>query len=157
MSNTVTSQTRAPAVEAWVRLLRGHAGATRTVNARLVREHGLTINDCEALLLLAKAENGSLRRTDLARDLELSASGVTRLLDGLEAAGLVEKATCATDGRVSYAVLTEAGRAKLEEASRFYFTAMDELFERYSPDELEALAGLLGRLPGSSSVSCPLD
>ena len=152
----MTPRARAPALEAWVRLLRGHAGATRTLNGRLVREHGLTINDYEALLLLANAENGALPRIDLARDLELSPSGVTRLLDGLEGAGLVKKATCATDGRVSYAVVTDAGRAKLEDASRFYFAAMDELFERYSPEELQALAELLGRLPGSNRVSCPL-
>jgi DNA-binding MarR family transcriptional regulator len=126
------------------------------LNAELSRDHGLTINDYEALLLLADAEDGAKRRTDLARELELTASGVTRLLDGLERAGLVEKGACATDARVSYAVLTEAGRAKLEEASRSHVAAIERLFESYSRDELETLAELLGRLPGASRIACPL-
>jgi DNA-binding MarR family transcriptional regulator len=143
-------KTRTPALDAWVRLLRGHAAVTRALNAQLVREHGLTINDYEALLLLANADDESLRRTDLARNLELTASGVTRLLDGLEASGLVEKGVCAADARVVYAVLTEAGRAKLEQASSFHVAAIDEVFSEFSADEIEALGELLGRLPGAS-------
>ena len=154
--DTQTADPAAPTVQAWVRLLRGHAGATRTLNAQLLRDHGLTINDYEALLLLGNAENGLLRRTDLARDLELTASGVTRLLDGLEAAGFVEKGACPTDGRVSYAVLTDAGRAKLEQASCSHLAAIDELFKPYSREELETLAELLARLPGGNRSRCPL-
>jgi len=41
-----------------VRLLRGHASVTRAMSAQLVAEHGLTINDYEALLHLARAEDG---------------------------------------------------------------------------------------------------
>jgi MarR family 2-MHQ and catechol resistance regulon transcriptional repressor len=108
------------------------------------------------LLLLARADNQSLRRIDLARDLELSASGVTRLLDGLEAAGLVEKGVCASDGRVVYAVLTDAGRDKLERASSLHRAALDEVFSGFSADEIEALGELLGRLPGAGRVACPL-
>jgi DNA-binding MarR family transcriptional regulator len=149
-------ETRTPALDAWVRLLRGHAAVTRALNSRLLREHGLTVNDYEALLLLARADNQSLRRIDLARDLELSASGVTRLLDGLEAAGLVEKGVCASDGRVVYAVLTDAGRDKLERASSLHRAALDEVFSGFSADEIEALGELLGRLPGAGRVACPL-
>src|SRR3954447_19062861 len=97
------------AVEVWGRLLRGHAGAARQLSAALHAEHGLTINDYEALLLLSRAEENSLRRIDLASKLVLTASGVTRMLDGLEREGLVAKRTCDSDARVSYAVLTEAG------------------------------------------------
>src|SRR5437588_10115374 len=105
------------ALEAWVRLLRGHAALVRDLNAQLLRDNGLTINDYEALLLLANADGKRLRRTDLSRSLQLTPSGVTRLLDGLEGAGLVGSDTCASDGRVSYAVLTEKGSAKLAAAS----------------------------------------
>jgi DNA-binding MarR family transcriptional regulator len=150
------SQTRTPTLDTWVRLLRGHAAVTRALNAQLLREHALTINDYEALLLLANAENQSLRRTDLARDLELTASGVTRLLDGLEAAGLVEKGVCASDGRVVYAVLTGPGRKRLEQASCSHVAAIDELFKEYSAEELETLGDLLGRLPGAARVACAL-
>ena len=154
-SATTATRTETPAVAAWVRLLRGHAGLVRSLNTDLMHGHGLTINDYEALLLLAHAPDGRLRRTDLAQDLILTASGVTRLLDGLEQAGLVEKATCATDGRVVYAVLTARGRERLEQASVSHLAAIEELFaERFTSAEVEQLAELLGRLAGGDTPSC---
>ena len=70
-------------------LLRAHAATTRELSALLVAEHGLTLNDFECLLHLARAEDRRMRRVDLAAQLILTASGVTRLLDGLEAARFV--------------------------------------------------------------------
>ena len=141
-----------PALEAWVGLLRAHAATTRALSAQLYAEHGLTINDYEALLQLSRADDGRMRRVDLAERLLLTASGVTRLLDGLELAGLVERAACATDRRVTYAVLTDAGRGRLEAASRSHVAAVRALFgERLARSELEQLAALLGRLPGAGA------
>ena len=143
------------ALDAWVALLRGHAALVRELNAELQRDHGLTINDYEALLLLANAGGRRLRRTDLARSLALTPSGVTRLLDGLEAAGLVGSETCASDGRVTYAVLTEPGSEKLAAASCSHVAAIETLFgERYSEAEVASLAELLGRLPGVPLPAC---
>ena len=144
------------ALDAWVRLLRGHAALVRELNAELQRDHGLTINDYEALLLLANAADCQMRRTDLSKSLQLTPSGVTRLLDGLERAGFVRSAMCANDGRVTYAVLTDGGRAKLEAASCSHVAAIEALFdERYTRDEIASLAELLGRLPGAGGgASC---
>jgi DNA-binding MarR family transcriptional regulator len=126
----------------------------REFSAQLVAEHGLTINDYEALLLLARSEDQRLRRVDLAAGLLLTASGITRLLDGLESAGLVDRAACASDRRVVYAVLTDAGRARLEAASDSHIAAVRDLFEgRYSEDELTQLADLLSRLPGAEDAA----
>jgi DNA-binding MarR family transcriptional regulator len=137
-----------PALQAWFRLLRGQAAARRTLEAGLQAAHGLTVVGYEALLLLSEAEEQAMRRIDLARGLGLTASGVTRLLDGLERAGLVEKRTCAEDARVTYAVLTDAGAERLERASCSHVGSVRALFEeRYSDEELETLASLLGRLP----------
>ena len=89
-----------------------------------------------------------MRRVDLAEQVILTASGITRLLEGLERAGYVEKATCDTDARVSYAKLTDHGLAKLREASRTHLAGVDDLFtSRYSEAELDVLAGFLARLP----------
>jgi DNA-binding MarR family transcriptional regulator len=135
-------------VDTFVRLIRGHAATTRELSARLVAEHGLTINDFEALLHLARSEGGRMRRVDLAQMLILTASGVTRLLDGLENSGFVERAACASDRRVTYAVLTEAGREKLAEAQSSHVADVRTFFEeRFSEEELDQLAALLGRLP----------
>jgi len=137
-----------PAIAAWLCLLRGSAAARRLLDAGLQAEHGLTVVEYEALLLLSQAEERSLRRIDLARGLGLTASGVTRLLDGLEREGLVAKATCNRDARVTYAVLTEAGAARLESSSCSHEGSVRTLFEeRYTPEELDTLASLLGRLP----------
>jgi DNA-binding MarR family transcriptional regulator len=137
------------AVEAFVNLLRSHAGTSRALSADLLAEHGLTINDYEALLQLSRAENQSLRRIDLASRLLLTASGVTRMLDGLEREGYVEKGSCASDARVTYAVLTEKGREKLESAQCSHVAAIHDHFEKQlSPEEIEQLSALLNRLPG---------
>lgn len=139
---------------AFVRLLRGHAATTRELNARLVADHGLTINDFEALLHLARAEDGRMRRVDLAELLILTASGVTRLLDGLEQSGLVDRASCASDRRVTYAVLTEAGREKLAEAQRTHVADIRTFFEtRFSEEEIDQLATLLARLPEAADAA----
>src|SRR5438874_13266572 len=87
-------------LEAWVLFLRAHAAITRQLNADLLNEHGLTLSDYEVLLRLSNAEGGMMRRVDLAESVLLTASGITRLLDGLERAGFVEKASCASDARV---------------------------------------------------------
>jgi DNA-binding MarR family transcriptional regulator len=155
MSSQLLS-TQAPAVEAWARLLRSHMAMRRTLSAELQSEHGLTVNDYEALLLLSRADGGRLRRVDLADGLQLTPSGVTRLLDGLQDLGCVEKATCASDARVTYAVLTDAGKEKLEAAASSHIAGIRALMEeRYSEHELDTLAELLGRLPGAAgSESC---
>jgi DNA-binding MarR family transcriptional regulator len=144
-------------LESWVAFLRSHAAITRELSAQLQREHGLTLNDYEVLLHLSHAEQGALRRIDLARQVVLTASGITRLLEGLERAGYVCKETCESDARVSYAKITAAGRAKLKAAAKTHLRGVDELFlSRYSGSELTALAELLGRLPvmGSGSSDC---
>lgn len=120
----------------------------RSVTAQLQVAHGLTVNDYEALVLLARAEGNHMRRVDLAQALQLTASGITRLLDGLEEQGLVKKKACNTDGRVTYAVLTKAGRKRLEQATGAHTAAVRALFEeRYTRKELAVLAELLARLP----------
>ena len=135
-------------LEAWVSFLRAHAAITRELSAQLQREHDLTLNDYEVLLHLSHAEDGRMRRVDLAQQIVLTASGITRLLEGLERAGYVAKETCASDARVSYAKLTEEGRNKLRTAADTHLRGIDELFvSRYSGSELTTLAELLGRLP----------
>lgn len=138
-------------------LLCAHAALTRRLNAQLSRDHGLTINDFEVLLRLARAADLGMRRVDLAQQVVLSASGITRLLDGLEKVGLVERSSCLIDRRVVYAVLTEAGLAKLREASASHFRQVDELFgARFDEDELVELSSLLSRLGEDIEVACSI-
>src|SRR5436309_27342 len=133
---------------AWLRFLRAHAAITRELSSRLEAVHELTLSDFDVLIQLYHAEGRRMRRIDLARSVLLTASGITRLLDGLESCGLVAKERCDSDARVTYAVLTKSGIKKLEAAREAHLADIEELFgSRFSPQEREQLAELLGRLP----------
>ena len=142
-----------------MRLVRSHATLRRELEVRLLEAHSLTVTDYEALLVLAREPEGSMRRVDLSAQLRLTPSGVTRLLDGLQELEYVEKASCAADARVSYAVITDRGRKTLDAAIEVYHAALGELVgDRLKPSELETLGELLGRLPGAADGEpCALD
>ena len=149
-----------PGLEAWVNFLRAHASLTRALSARLEAEHGLTLRDFDVLAQLAYAPDRQLRRVDLARGVLLSASGITRLLDGLERAGLVEKGTCASDARVTYAVLTNAGFERFRAAREAHLRDVESVFgSRFSAPERDQLSALLARLldPGEDELSCTVE
>jgi DNA-binding MarR family transcriptional regulator len=136
---------RAP--EAWVRMLRGHATLTRRMDATLRELHGLSLNEFEILLQLWHAEDGRLRRVDLAQRLVVTQGGITRLLAGLERQELVERQSCDTDARVVYACLTGSGKRKLLAARKTHLDDVERLFSnRFKGEELKQLAGLLSRL-----------
>lgn len=141
---------------AWLRFLRAHAAVTRALSSRLEASHGLTLTDYDVLVQLYLAPEHRLRRVDLSRQVLLTASGITRLLDGLERAGWVAKARCDSDARVTYAVLTPAGVAKVEQARADHLSDVEELFAaNFTVRERTALAELLGRLPlAETSAAC---
>ena len=152
-SQILTNQSNA--VSAFAALLRAHAAVTRRLSAELMADHELTISDYEVLLRLANAPDRRLRRVDLAEEILLTASGVTRLLDGLERAGFVERGTCDTDRRVVYAVLTDEGLAKVRAASASHVAQIEELYGgQFDESELVRLERLLARLGGSAHGSC---
>ena len=99
-----------------IALFRAQAVLSRRFDGRLGSWHGLSFGDFIVLLHISRAEDGRLRRVDLARELGLTASAVTRMLIPLEKIGLVARQNDENDGRVGYAVLTKAGREILREA-----------------------------------------
>ena len=152
-SQVLTEQ--ALATRAFASLLRAHATATQKLNAQLLSDHGLTLSDFEVLLRLARAPERRMRRVDLAEQVLLTASGVTRLLDGLERSGLVERGACATDRRVVYAVLTDAGLATFRAAAASHLPQVEDLFgARLEEPELERLVELLSRLGDADAPDC---
>ena len=142
-------------LQAFVRLLRSHAAVTRELSARLEARHGLTLSDYDVLVQLYFAPERALRRVDLARTVLLTASGITRLLDGLEREGWVEKRACASDARVTYAALTVDGVRRFEAAQASHRQDVEELFaSKFSEGERAHLAELLGRLPLANAGAC---
>ena len=103
-------------MDAWRSYLQSHSSILRELDAELVAEHGMTTRDYEVLLYLAQAPDRRLAMSELAASTMLTRSGITRLVDGLVSAGLIERVACPSDARVSYAELTESGYQKLREA-----------------------------------------
>jgi DNA-binding MarR family transcriptional regulator len=146
-----------PLLGPWTRFLRAHAALTRQLSARLEAEHGLTLSDFDVLAQLYLAPDHALRRVDIARQVLLTASGITRLLDRLERAGCVTKRSCDTDARVTYAVLTDEGVRRFEAARAAHVTDLEEVFgSRLSDDERRQLDELLAKLP-LAPTACATD
>jgi DNA-binding MarR family transcriptional regulator len=138
------------ALNAWRGYLQSHAAIVRELDADLLAEHWMTTRDYEALLYLAQADERKLAMSVLSERTMLTRSGITRLVDGLVAQGLVVRVACTADARISYARLTDAGHAKLASAGATHVAGIQRLFlEHFSPTELNQLATLLGRLPGA--------
>jgi DNA-binding MarR family transcriptional regulator len=134
--------------------MRAHSVLQREL-AEVLSPRGLTLNDFEALYHLSRAEDNRLRRIDLAELLMLSPSGVTRLLDGLVEAGLIENVHCASDARVTWARLTATGSGTLECVGVNHAESLRRLFrETLSDDEVASLTELLARIPGVDAGSC---
>lgn len=153
MSQVLSEQS--VAVESFVSLVRASTHATRHLSAQLTADHGLTISDYEVLLRLARAPDQRMRRVDLAEQVLLTASGVTRLLDGLEQSGWVERGSCDTDRRVVYAVLTDDGAQKLREASRSHVGQIEEYFSsRFEEEQLVKLNALLAQIEAGDAGEC---
>jgi DNA-binding MarR family transcriptional regulator len=142
-------------LDAFARLMRAHSVLRRELEAEVLTPRGLTINDFEALLHLSRADERRLRRVDLADRLMLSPSGVTRLLNGLEAAGLVENVSCSDDARVIWSMLTDDGSETLECVGASHADRLRSLFrETLAEEEVAQLSELLGRLPGVGPGDC---
>jgi DNA-binding MarR family transcriptional regulator len=133
--------------DAWVGFLRAHHVLVAELDDELRRHHGLPLTSFDVLAQLDFAPGGQLRMSELADAVLLSRSGLTRLVERLEAKGLLERRECTEDARGAYAVLTEQGRAQLSEARETHLAGVRRLFlERFEEDELETLGDLWRRL-----------
>jgi DNA-binding MarR family transcriptional regulator len=134
---------------AWRGLLCTHARLTRALDAELDAAHDLPLVSYDVLLQLEAAPEHRLRMRDLADQVLLSRSGLTRLADRLEREGLIERSRCDCDGRGAYAVITERGLERLREARPCHLAGVRERFlSRFSEPELEQLAAFWARLQG---------
>ena len=147
------------ALEAWRSYLQSHATILRLLDAELISEHAITTRDYEVLLYLAQAPDRKLPMSALAESTMLTRSGITRLIDGLVAGGLIQRTSCPSDARVSYAQLTDQGMAKLRSAGCTHVGSIRRLFlEHFDPEEIGRLADLLSRLPGAQpGGSCTVE
>ena len=137
-------------LRAWRGLLRAHATIAKRLDARLEREHGLPLSSYEVLQHLMDAPAGRMRMCDLAEQVRLSRSGLTRLVDRLEREELLGRCTCDHDARGAYACLTDRGRERLCAARGTHREVIREHFlSHFSEFELDRLGEMWDRIaPG---------
>jgi len=136
-------------LRAWQALLHTYHQVIRTLDRELREGHGLPLAAYDVLLRLARAPGRSLRMNDLAERVMLSPSGVTRLVDRLEAKGLVERRADSQDARVALASLTDEGLRQLRKAAITHLRGIREHFTgRLSQGQLRNVASGLETVTG---------
>jgi len=129
---------------AWRGFLVVHARVARRLEADLLARNALPLAEFDVLFQLDLADGDRLRMNELADRVVLSRAGITRLVDRLVADGLVARLRCADDARGTYAVLTDFGRNRLNEARPGHFAAVRRYFlAAFARPELETLSALL--------------
>jgi DNA-binding MarR family transcriptional regulator len=134
-------------VELWERLIRAQARVVGHLEEEMETEHGLSLRWYEVLLHLSRAPSGRMRMQDLA-DLALqSKSGLTRVVDRMEAAGLVSREVCPSDRRGVFAVITSEGRRRFRRAATLHMRGIERHFGRHLTEtEPAALRSVLDRV-----------
>lgn len=143
--------------------IESYKGLTTRLERGLEQECGLSLQWFELLIRLARSPGQRLRMSDLALQTSLTPSGLTRAVDRLEDAGLVERVACPSDRRGAFTALTEAGLARIRAAVPPHLGDVEaQLTGLLSPDEQVQLAALLRKVrdhvhPGAATVTPPGD
>jgi DNA-binding MarR family transcriptional regulator len=152
---------RAPAwldeteMQAWQGFLRASIRLMERLDTEL-GGHGISLADYEILVHLSAEPSGELRMTELAARTLVSRSGLTRRLDRLVDGGLVARRSCATDRRGVLAVLTDAGRQRLEQAAPTHVDGVRRHFiSQLEGQDLASLAAALDAVVESSVTPEP--
>jgi DNA-binding MarR family transcriptional regulator len=134
-------------VNAWRGLLKAHAEVLRAIEADLRRTGAISLAWYDVLLELNAAPDRRLRMADLASRVVLSRTRVSRIVDDLARAGLVERSPDPVDRRGAYATLTPEGRKAFKHAAPLYLDAIDRHFTTLLSDrERTTIAAALDRL-----------
>lgn len=141
------------AIAAWSAFLRAHAAVVRRIERDLERRTSLALGWYDVLLELNSAPGRRLRMNDLSEVAVLSRSRVSRIVDELTAAGLVERQPNPLDLRSSYAAITPQGRSVLRKAAPTYLAIVEEHFGRpLNSEQLQAVRSAMEALLAKSSV-----
>lgn len=139
-----------PAV-VWEALLRTVTALVRTYEREMADEIGLPLTWYDVLIQLFEAPDQRLRMQALADAVVLSRSGLTRLVDRIEAAGMLRREHSREDRRGTFAVLTEAGLAMVERARPIHHRGIQEHFSQHlNEDEARALHEAISKVRGAN-------
>jgi DNA-binding MarR family transcriptional regulator len=136
-------------LEAWKGLLLAHATLVEQIDKRMAQANLLPLDWYDALLALEDAPGQRLKMSELADQVLLSKSGLTRLVDRMEAKGYLRRESCMSDRRVAYAVLTPEGLNAREKSWPTYRAAIEEFYaSQLSPEEAKVIGNALMRFIG---------
>lgn len=137
----------AKVVQLWETISRAHNSMTAAIEKDLLPETGITLSWYEVLDHLNRAPGAMLRFQDLAHAAGLTESGVSRRLNQMMKAGLVDRHTCPTDGRGVYAHLTDKGKAAYTRAHAVFLRSLHRnLDSHFQGGEADAVNAALSRL-----------
>src|ERR1035437_10357463 len=162
----MTETDRSVHLQAWHALLRAQAGVAGTLDRELMAAEGLPLAGFEVLLVLDQAPEGAIRLQRLMDTVLMTKSGVGRLVDRMEAAGLVARSGCPSDRRGAFACITDLGREKVHRATPIHAGGIDRRLAKVLDaeqaarlrDALSAVADALGseavyaRCPGADGA-----
>ena len=145
-----------PKASAWALFLAVHAVLLEEIERRLADAGLPSLAWYDVLWSLERAGDRRLRMSDLADVTVISRSNLTRLVDRLESAGLVERERAEEDRRGAFAVLTTQGRAMRKKMWPVYSAAITELFEQHLGERdaaqiTESFRRILDAAPGRSA------
>ncbi len=145
-------------LDAWRTFALSHSRLLRELDEELQREHGVALGDYDVLVNLANAPRRRLRMCDLASQVLLSPSGISRRVERLEREGLVRRERAAGDARNVEAQLTQAGARLLRRLRATHRAGIRVGFaDHYTPEELDALREMLERLMPDADRSSPTE
>ena len=143
-------------IDAWRAFLKAYAVVLRALERELQERHGIPLTWYDVLVHLEAAPQGRLRMQALADSLVLSRSGVTRVVDRMVQAGLVERVSYREDRRGTWAVITPEGRRMLREAAPDHLQGVYRHFLRHlRPRDLAELHRMMERVIAGEEAAVP--
>ena len=136
---------------AWLALIRTHARLWDQLEAQVRHDHGLTIARYD---VLAQVENagGRLGLSELASSVVLSPSGLSKLLDRMEASGLIRRDPDPNDARSTFAAITPQGRSLVKKVRKSHHQLLQRTFGDALDDrDVADLSRIMGRIGASLS------
>lgn len=143
----VTERLSRQQLAAWRAFLKVHAIVVNQIDHDLAAAEQLPLSSYDVLIELYDAPERRLRMHELAERVVLSRSGLTRLVDRLEAEGFLKRDRSGTDRRGAYAVITEQGIAALRHTWPVYARCILHYFARWlTPEEVQVMTAALERI-----------
>ena len=141
---------------AWAALLRAHAAVLPRLEREMQVERQLPLSWYDVLLSLSGVRRPGLRMQDLAEAVVLSRTRVSRVVEEMERAGLVQREPNPTDGRSTLVSMTSAGRTTLRAAASVYLRGIDEHFAGHlTPEDLECVRAALEKVVAAHQERAP--